>query len=308
MILPLITALLAFLSIVLISAGIALAPTQADRIQSRLDSVGGQERVLTIEEELEKPFTERVILPMVSALAKAMERFTPQGSAENMAHKLDLAGNPGNLTPTDFLGARGLVGLVAGALGFMFAYSSRQPMLIAALAGVVGLVIGFMLPVLYLSSLTTRRQTGIVRALPDTLDLLTITVEAGVGFDQAVERAVKKWDNPLTRELGRMLSEINMGISRRDALKNMAGRIEVQDINSFTASIIQADQLGVSIARMLRIQSDQMRTRMRQRADEQANSAGIKMLIPLVFLIFPSIFVILLGPTAPLLIGAFSAL
>jgi tight adherence protein C len=134
---------------------------------------------------------------------------------------------------------------------------------------------------------------------------LTISVEAGLGFDPALGRVVEKWDNALTRELGRMLSEMRMGSSRRDAMREVAMRVNVEDLNTFISAVVQADQLGVSISQVLRVQSKQMRQRRRQRAEEQAHKAPLKMLFPMIFLIFPSIYIVILGPAIPRIVSAF---
>jgi tight adherence protein C len=151
---------------------------------------------------------------------------------------------------------------------------------------------------MWLSSKVTRRQQAVIRALPDALDLMSIAVEAGLGFDQAMTQVSTKWDNELSLAFGRVIREIQLGKSRREALRSMAESIDVADVTSFTAAIIQADQLGVSIARVLKIQADQMRIKRRQRAQEKAQQAPIKMMIPLVTLIFPSIWLVILGPAA----------
>ena len=152
------------------------------------------------------------------------------------------------------------------------------------------------MPPLWLRSKVTRRQQAITRALPDALDLLTICVEAGLGFDAAMSKVHEKWDNDLALSFGRVLQEMQIGKTRREALRDVADRMEVPDVSSFVAAIIQADQLGVSIAKVLRIQSDQMRVKRRQRAQEKAQQAPVKMVIPLVLLVFPSIWIVLLGP------------
>ncbi|MDP2953856.1 MAG: type II secretion system F family protein, partial [Chloroflexota bacterium] len=166
-------------------------------------------------------------------------------------------------------------------------------------------VLGYYLPLIWLGRKVKRRQGEILKALPDTLDLLTITVEAGLGFDAAMNLVTEKWDNELSWAFARTIAEIRMGKGRKVALRDMADRAEVPELTSFVAAIIQADQLGVSIARVLRIQSEQMRIRRRQRAEELAHQAPIKMMIPLTFLIFPAIFVILLGPAIPKLRDVF---
>jgi tight adherence protein C len=177
-------------------------------------------------------------------------------------------------------------------------------LLVIAFPSVIGLL-GYMMPGIWISRRIKTRKTEITRALPDAIDLLTISVEAGLGFDPALARVVEKWDNGLTRELGRMLSEIRMGASRRDAMREAANRVNVDDLNTFISAVIQADQLGVSISQVLRIQSKQMRQKRRQRAEEQAHKAPLKMLFPMVFLIFPSIYIVILGPAIPTIISAF---
>jgi tight adherence protein C len=162
-----------------------------------------------------------------------------------------------------------------------------------------------MMPGIWLSRRTKQRKYEITRALPDAIDLLTISVEAGLGFDPALGRVVEKWDNALTRELGRMLSEMRMGASRRDAMRDVVARVNVDDLNTFMGAVIQADQLGVSISQVLRVQSKQMRQRRRQRAEEQAHKAPLKMLFPMVFLIFPTIYIVILGPAIPRLVESF---
>jgi tight adherence protein C len=157
-------------------------------------------------------------------------------------------------------------------------------------------LLGFFLPVVWLSRRIRRRQQEVIKTLPDALDLLTISVEAGLPFDGAMQRVAEKWDNEISRAFERMLNEMRMGKSRREALRNMASRIEVPDVTSFVAALVQADQLGISIAKVLRIQSEQMRIKRRQRAEEKARQAPIKMLIPMTFLIFPTILIVILGP------------
>ncbi len=168
----------------------------------------------------------------------------------------------------------------------------------------LGLVLGYMLPVMWLGRQITARKKSITKALPDAIDLLTISVEAGLAFDLALQRVTEKWDDALSREFKRVLSDVRLGRTRRDALRDMAERTGVEDVQTFVASIIQADQLGVPLTKILRIQSDQMRIRRRQRAEEAAQKAPIKMLFPMVFLIFPALFVVILGPAVPRIIGA----
>jgi tight adherence protein C len=148
-----------------------------------------------------------------------------------------------------------------------------------------------------LSSKISRRQNNILKGLPDALDLMVICVEAGLGFDAAMGKVYEKWDNEIAVVFGRIIQEIQLGKSRRDSMRDMSKRIDVPDFSNFSSAIIQADQLGVSIGKILRIQSDQMRIKRRQRAQERAQQAPVKMMIPMTFFIFPSIWIVLLGPS-----------
>jgi tight adherence protein C len=255
------------------------------------------DRVLTLEEiELSQPFSQRVLLPMIRASSAFVSRFTPQRSLEDTQHNLDLAGNPNNWSAAEFLGIRGLSALLLAAVTFAVLMLSEAPVTRQLLLSFVMGLLGFLLPVLWLRQRIRSRQDEIVKTLPDALDLLTISVEAGLPFDGAMQRVAAKWDNELSRGFRRLLTEMQVGKSRRDALRDMAARMEVPDVTSFVAALVQADQLGISIAKVLRIQSEQMRIKRRQRAEEKAQQAPIKMLIPMTFLIFPTILIVILGP------------
>jgi len=265
-------------------------------IEDRLAEFGTLERPPTLEElELSQPFSERVLLPLITGLAEFVMRFSPAQGREALQHKLDLAGNPYEMTR--FVGTRVLAALLFCGLGVVLSFTARSlPTIQRILMPIVGAGLGYFLPVLSLGSKISRRQKEIVKSLPDALDLLTICVEAGLGFDMAMQRVAEKWDDELSIAFNRVIQELQLGKLRREALRDMADRMDVRDVSTFVAAIIQADQLGVSIARVLRIQSDQMRLRRRQRAEELASQAGIKMLPAIAFLIFPSIFIILMGP------------
>jgi tight adherence protein C len=283
------------LSIILLFAGLAMAP-QPTVVQSRLQAYGTTRPRSLSEIEMAEPFSQRVVLPIIRAISRLLSRLMPQRNVEEIRHRLDMAGNPNNWTTADFYGVRGLVALVLGGILFLPAYLLKVPPLQLAVFGALGLVIGFILPNFWLSFKISRRQHEMERALPDALDLLTISVEAGLGFDAAMAKVAEKSINELSRAFARVNAEVRLGKLRREALRDMAQRAGVQDISNFIAAVIQADQLGVSLSKVLRVQSEQMRVRRRQRAEELANQAPIKMLFPLVFLIFPSIFIVLLGP------------
>jgi tight adherence protein C len=291
---PVLIAVGAFLAIMLVMVGIA-SPRPADQVEARLMEYG--DRLMTLEEiELSQPFSERVLLPMIRASSSFVSRFTPQRTIENTQHKLELAGNPNNWSAAEFLGIRGLSALLLAALTFMLLMLTDAGITRQLLFGVVMGLLGFFLPSIWLGRRIKGRQDEIIKTLPDALDLLTISVEAGLPFDGAMQRVAEKWDNELSRGFQRLLTEMQVGKSRRDALRDMADRMGVPDVTSFVAALVQADQLGISIAKVLRIQAEQMRIKRRQRAEEKAQQAPIKMLLPMTFLIFPTILIIILGP------------
>lgn len=291
---PVLIAVGAFLAIMLVMFGIA-SPRPADQVEARLMEYG--DRLMTLEEiELSQPFSERVLLPMIRASSSFVSRFTPQRTIENTQHKLELAGSPNNWSAAEFLGIRGLSALLLAALTFMLLMLTDAGITRQLLFGAVMGLLGFFLPSIWLGRRIKGRQDEIIKTLPDALDLLTISVEAGLPFDGAMQRVAEKWDNELSRGFQRLLTEMQVGKSRRDALRDMADRMDVPDVTSFVAALVQADQLGISIAKVLRIQAEQMRIKRRQRAEEKAQQAPIKMLLPMTFLIFPTILIIILGP------------
>lgn len=282
-----------------------------DTVQERLMEYSGRDEVISLEElELSQPFSERVLVPMVETAAKFVTRFTPQQTLEQTGYKLELAGRPNNWSPAQFWGGRVVATVLLGGLVFLLMMVSKQPFGKVLMYGSGAAGLGFIYPQIWLNRKIRTRQSEIMKALPDALDLLTICVEAGLGFDAAMNKVNEKWDDPLSMEFGRVIRDIQLGKARRDALRDMAERMDVADVTSFVAAIVQTEQLGVSIAKVLRIQSDQMRIKRRQRAEEKAHQAPIKMLFPMVFLIFPSIYIVLLGPAILTVMdsGAFGAM
>jgi tight adherence protein C len=264
------------------------------------------ERPRTLEEiELEQPFYERVVRPMVAAITRFFGKLTPSQSAEKLRQQLVLAGNPYNMQPAEFMGMRLLAAPILGGATLGLCLLTGQQTQQIILYSVVMLLIGYLVPVFWLRGRVKKRQKTILKTLPDAIDLMTISVEAGLAFDGAMQRVAEKWNNDLSREFGRALAEMRVGKLKRDALKEMVARTGVPDLSTFVASIIQADQLGVSIAKVLRVQSEQMRIRRRQRAEEAAHRAPILIMIPLVFLIFPATYIIILGPAVPKVLNAF---
>jgi tight adherence protein C len=290
------------LAIVLVFVGIN-APQASDPIHERLAEYSTREESMTLEEiEMSQGFHERILLPIFNKIGEIASRFTPQATLESTTLKIEMAGNPMQMDPSFFLGMRFVVAVFfGGAVFLVFALTSRNWVQGLALSAIF-LMIGFFFPQLWLSGRISARQKVVFRALPDALDLLTICVEAGLGFDAAMGKVNEKWDNDLALEFGRVLQEVRLGKLRREALRDMADRLGVSELTSFVAAVIQSEQLGVSMAKVLRIQADQMRVRRRQMAEEEAHKAPIKMIFPIALLIFPSILLVLLGPAALLLI------
>jgi tight adherence protein C len=232
---------------------------------------------------------------MLVTLSKGFSRLSPARSREASEHQLELAGKPYNWGPTEFFGLRVFVALIVAALIFLLCWLLLG-FASAILLALPAALLGFFMPILWLRSKIRKRQKEIIKTLPDALDLLTITVEAGMGFDGALQKVAEKWDNELSKAFAKVTQEMRLGVIRREALKNMDRSTGVPDVTTFVAAIIQAETLGVSIAKILRVQSEQMRIKRRQRAEAEANKAPIKMLFPMVFLIFPALFIVLLGP------------
>ena len=294
-------------AVALVIAGLR-APKGGDPLQARLAEYSTRERPMSLEEiEMSQPFSERILMPLLRQVGEFVIRFTPQSSLQAIQHDLDLAGNPKGIEPVTFYTGRIIMAVLGAGLIILlgvitadptsfFSFKSGSGKVLASAAGAAAL--GFFIPNLLLRSRINRRQDGIIKSMPDALDLLTVCVEAGLGFDQAMQRVSEKLDNELALAFARCIQEIRLGKLRREALRDMAERMGVPDMTSFVAALIQADQLGVSMAKVLRIQSDQMRMRRRQRAEKKAHEAPIKMLIPMAFLIFPAIYIVLLGPAA----------
>lgn len=289
-----VTALITGLSVTLIVIGLGSIRSD-DQVKVRLAEYGLRGSSLT-DLELERSFWARVVKPSLQRLARRLASLAPQATLARTRKQLELAGNPGGMRALDFIGIRALAAVGTAVLMFAvisgLAHSVGAGLLLGLLLG----ALGYMLPTLWLGGRVRSRKTEILRSLPDALDLLTISVEAGLGFDAALAKVVEKWDNALTQEFGRVLAEIRVGKLRREALRDMAERVEVPELKSFVAAVIQADQLGASIGRILHVQADQMRLKRRQRAEEIAQRAPLKMLFPLIFLIFPALFIVLLGP------------
>jgi tight adherence protein C len=299
--LPYLVAAVAALAILMIFAGLAGTST-VDPVQARLTQLGTVQARSLEELELQQPFVERTLRPLMARLSGAVARLTSTSFTERTAKRLALAGNPGNFRTADWLGIKA-VGAVLGAIVLFLLFGLLGGNLVVGiLLALAGLAFGYILPEFWLGGRIRKRQHAILLSIPDALDLLTISVRAGLGFDAALAKVVEKMRGPLTDEFQRALAEVRVGKARRDALRDIIPRTEVAPLTNFIGAIIQAEQLGVSISKVLQVQSEQLRIERRQRAEEMAAKAPIKMLFPLVGCIFPALFIVILGPALILII------
>jgi tight adherence protein C len=278
---------------------VLLRRAEEDPLSARIGEYAMRDEAASMEEiELSLSISDRIFVPMVRRISQFVIRLTPQTTLERTARQLELAGSPRNMTAAEFWAIRAVTTVALGLLAFFFMGNFADDASRRILYTLGATALGFMLPPMLLKSKIDRRKQAIIKKFPDALDLMSICVDAGLTFDGAMAKVDEKWEDPLAREFGRVIYEIQLGKSRRQALRDMSHRIDVSDVTSFIAAVLQADQLGVSIGKVLRIQSEQMRIRRRQRAEEKAHHAPVKMLFPMVFLIFPAMFIVLLGPAA----------
>ncbi len=272
-------------------AEVATAPMRTRRnLVHRAANYG---RTRMVSDKQMPQFRERVILPFMTQMAKLMLKVNPRTSTDVVAAKLMAAGMR-KASPTGFIAAQGVFaagGFFFGLILFGAAAPARAPLFAIGLA-----VLGFIGPSMFLNGRVRARQTAVSAELPDALDLLSVSVEAGLGFDGAVQKLTEHMEGPLIEEFELALGEMRIGESRQEALKKMAERSASQEMASFTRAIIQADQLGISLGRILRMQAADTRLKRQLMAEEKAMKAPIKMLFPTVLFIFPAMFIVILGP------------
>ncbi len=298
--LALVIAIVAAGGVLLIMYGltVSIAPKPGDLLEARLAHFTETGRMPTTlaEVEMSLPLFERVVRPSLDAVGNFLTRRAQAGSTQILQEKLNLAGRPWGLTASGFTALRLLSLLLFTCLGLALAVLMQFTMPNLLLGPVAGGVLGFLMPQLMLSRRIKKRQKAILVAMPSALDLLTISVEAGLSFDAALARVADKYKNALSQELTQLLNEVRLGRPRLEALDDLAKRCKVEELSNFVQAIIQSEQLGVGVANVLRIQSEEIRRRRRQRAEEQGQKAPLKMLFPMVGCIFPTLFIVLLGP------------
>ncbi len=267
-------------------------------IEQRVVEVVSRKAPTVRDLELKAPFYRRAVKPILVKMSLWMTKALPAEKEVQLAHKLVKANLNEAIAPRELLVVKYLAAIGVAALLWMFSGMLGKSFIQTVIMGAAGLGLGWYMPDFYINNKGSTRVREIEKSLPDVLDLLTVSVEAGLGFDGALMKVVEKTKNALSHEFALMLKEIKMGKPRIEAMRDMSIRIGVDDLSTFTGSIIMADQLGVSIGNILRLQSDQIRQKRRQRVEEMAMKAPVRMLIPMVLFIFPAIFVVLLGPAA----------
>jgi tight adherence protein C len=293
-------AILAAVAVLLITYGVAARPSE-DAVQARLSQLVVQPKSLE-EMEMQQPFYERVMRPTIQRLAKIGRR-QDGGMIARTDAKLEKAGYPGGLRGADWVGVKFLSLISFAILGVVIGFVLTGGSVAVLLFGLFGAAIGYLAPEFWLGRKIRQRSMAMTLQLPDALDLLTISVEAGLGFDAALAKVVEKMEGPLVNEFRQALAEVRMGRARRDALRDVVTRADSQPVSNFIGAIVQAEQLGVPIAKVLQIQSNQLRIERRQRAEEAAAKAPVKMLFPMVGCIFPTIFIVILGPAIVTVMG-----
>ncbi|MDR6124602.1 tight adherence protein C [Bacillus sp. SLBN-46] len=292
--------LLVYLTVTLGIYGIFLLRTEKKvSVQERLNFFilnNEQEKQPEINEEKHQSFYKRFIMPLIVEFKKSFKKRMPGEKEAKIDKKVQMAGSPFGMTAVDFRLIQ-MISIVVLPLIF-FGYGA----LLDAGKGIVivfilfGILIGFFAPHFYLKQKTKTRNHMALREFPDILDLLTVSLEAGLGFDAAITKVVAKKEGPLAMELHRCLEEIRLGKTRREALSGIKERLEVDEIKAFIGSVLQAEKLGIGMVQVLRVIANEVREQRKQRAEETAMKAPIKMLFPLVLFIFPSLFIVLLGP------------
>jgi tight adherence protein C len=298
----LLLAAVAGFGVLLMFLGLARTPSSstAINVQQRLAAYGGEKQLSIEEIELQRPFSERVLRPSIEKLGSLLSRSTPQKARQDLLNKLELAGRPGNLTPEDFAAVRLVAAAVLAAVGLLIGLLLANPVYLV-ISLVAGTILGYYLPVIWLKQKVDGRRSEVQKGLPDALDLLVICVDAGLGFDAALARVTDKYKNALSELLSKALREVSLGRPRLEALDEMGRSSGVEDLHNFIQAVIQSEQFGTGIGKILRIQADEMRRRRRQRAQEKGAQATLKMMLPMVGCIFPTLWIVLLGPAVLIL-------
>jgi len=295
---------LVFLAIVLIGSALSTS-TQSGVTRSLAVLEAMTNAPKELNQELEKSFGERVLAPLQARAVRVGRRISGADTAERIRRKLDLAGNPAGWTVDRVLSGK-VIGAVTGLVGGLVFQLMLTSPTIRIVVVVGALVAGFFAPNLYLYQKSHERAERLQRDLPDAIDLLTISVESGLGFDAALQQVARNTEGPLAEELSRVMREMQIGQGRADALRAMGERTSVGDLRTFVGAMVQADSFGIPVAQVLRVQSAEMRVKRRQRAEEKAQQVPVKITIPLIFCILPTLFIAVMGPAVLSIMDSFS--
>jgi tight adherence protein C len=281
------------------------ALTTTDIVLERLDAFEPVEPLMNLDDrEAVQSFKQRVILPLLQRVGTTVSRRTPEAARIQLQRDLGLAGHPLGLSATQFMALRYVCAGVAAVLGVLLGVAVGKPQFALLFAAVMGAV-GMVFPRSSLSTRVKKARNELRRALPDAMDLMSVCVEAGLTFEAAMSKVSERYHNVLGYEFGQVLREIRLGRSRRDAMNDLGERSGVDEVISFAQAVVQSEALGTGIAKILRLQGEELRRKRRQRAQERGAKAAVKMLIPMVMFIFPSLWIVLLGPAGLLLLKQF---
>ena len=286
-----------FVAVTVIAVGYLLTYRRS-RLNERLGLIQAMSEESDPEDILRLPFSQRVVIPVLTGMGRFIGRVAPGEIRSRVEKKILYADRPWNVNFFSLLAVQILLGAAMLFFSLLLVNLFQSEGFGAVLIIFLLTFLGIFAPYSVVNSKAEARQKKVQRALPDTLDLLLVSVEAGLGFDMALKRVIQQMPGPLSLEIKRALDEIRMGGNRETALRGIARRTGVSELSSFISSVVQAEQLGSNIAGTLRVQSDYMRQRRRQRAEEMAMKAPVKLVFPLLFFIFPALFVVILGPAA----------
>jgi tight adherence protein C len=298
---------LIFVALVVLIAALALSPRGelgVNRSMAVLEALTAAPQEM--KSEIDAPFADRVLLPLLARAQGLGRRLTPADANERIHEKLELAGNPRGWTADRVSSGKVVAFFAALAVSLLLALAIGLPFLPTLGFVVVASLAGYMAPNFYLYQQAYDRAAVMQRALPDAIDLLTISVESGLGFDAAIAQVARNTDGPLSEEFARMLQEMQIGRGRSDALRSMADRTNLPDLRGFVSAMVQADAFGIPVGQVLRVQSSEIRVKKRQWAEEQAQKVPVKILVPLIFCILPCLFIAVLGPAGISIMDSFN--
>ena len=298
-----------FVGIVVALSTVGALTTERQQVGRSLAAVEALDSApRSMRAELDRPFSERVLSPSANRLVALGRRLTPDDRVQRIRRRLDLAGNPAGWDVDRILAYKALFGIVGLVVGVGAPLLLQLGLLRTVAIAALVTVLGWTGPSLWLYQKAYNRSEQVRRELPDALDLLTISVEAGLAFDAAVAQVARNSSGPLAEEFFRVLQEMQIGTGRVDALRALGERTDVPELRSFVGAMVQADAFGIPIARVLRVQAKEMRIKRSQRAEEKAQKVPVKILFPLIFCILPSLFVVIMGPAAVNIFRSFSGL